>query len=271
MRSSRPTLLRRIVGLAIVAMAGLAAAGLIYGLRSDDDAPRAAVGPTAPAATTRPPTVTGGRPHPARPLPGAGGGEDGSPSLDDVLEDLELVNVAFNAPRTMHLNDPVVIQLLLSGGQTIEQLQEELTALGEQEGEQIRASDAMEAQLTGAGFDVAPVTPAVQLVSKEAVTEWKWEVEPIKTGERRLHLTLSALIDLDGKDRTYTVRTFERTLDVNVTFGERLETFVSHNWQWLWTALLIPIVGLALRWRQQRKAPPTDSTPPDAAARPSPQ
>ena len=215
--------------------------------------------------------MTGGRPHPARPLPGAGGGEDGSPSLDDVLEDLELVNVAFNAPRTMHLNDPVVIQLLLSGGQTIEQLQEELTALGEQEGDEIRASDAMEAQLTGAGFDIAPVTPAVQLVSNEAVTEWKWEVEPTKTGQRRLHLTLSALIDLDGKDRTYTVRTFERTLDVNVTFGERLETFVSDNWQWLWTALLIPIVGLGLRWRQQRKAPPTDSTPPDAAARPSPQ
>ena len=35
MRSSRPTLLRRIVGLAIVAAAGLVAAGLIYGLTSD--------------------------------------------------------------------------------------------------------------------------------------------------------------------------------------------------------------------------------------------
>jgi hypothetical protein len=268
MRSSRPTLLRRIVGLALVAAAGLTAAGLIYGLRSDEDGAPGAVGPTAPAATTRPPVVTGG--HPARPLPGAGGGDEGSPSIDDVLEDLDLVNVAFNAPRTMHLNDPVVIQLLLSGGQTIEQLQEELTALGEQEGEQIRASDAMEAQLTGAGFDIAPVTPAIQLVSNEAVTEWKWEVQPTKTGERRLHLALSALIDLDGKDRTYTVRTFERTLDVNVTFGERLETFASDNWQWLWTALLIPIVGLVLRWRQQRKLPPTDSTPPDAAARPSP-
>jgi hypothetical protein len=261
MRSSRPTLLRRIVGLAIVAAAGLTAAGLIYGLTADREQPPSAR-PTASVPTTMPPTVTGVAP--SRP-------DERDGSIDDLLEDLDLVNVAFNAPRTMHLNDPVVIQLLLSGGQTIEQLQEELTALGEQEGEQIRASDAMEAQLTGAGFDIAPVTPAVQLVSKEAVTEWKWEVEPTKTGERRLHLTLSALIDLDGRDRTYTVRTFERTLDVNVTFGERLETFVSDNWQWLWTALLIPIVGLGLRWRQQRKVPPTDSTPPGSAARPSPQ
>ena len=260
MRSSRPTLLRRIVGLAIVAAAGLVAAGLIYGLTSDHVATFSA---TTSPATTRP-TVTG-HPQPARPLPGVGG------EIDDVIEDLELVNVAFNAPRTMHLNEPVVIQLLLSGGQTVEQLQKELTALGEQEGEQIRASDTMEAQLTGPGFDIAPVTPAVQLVSKEAVTEWQWEVEPTKTGERRLHLTLSALIDLGGKDRTYTVRTFERTLVVKVTFGERLETFVGENWQWLWTALLIPIVGLVLRWRQRRKLPPSGSTPPDAAARPSPQ
>ena len=195
MRSSRPTLLRRIVGLAIVAAAGLVTAGLIYGLRSDDAAAPAGVGTTAPTATTRPPVMTGGHPEPAQPAPG-----NGSPSLDDVLDDLEFVNVAFNAPRTMHLNEPVVIQLLLSGGQTVEQLQKELTALGEQEGEQIRASDTMEAQLTGPGFDIAPVTPAVQLVSKEAVTEWQWEVEPTKTGERRLHLTLSALIDLGGKD-----------------------------------------------------------------------
>lgn len=266
MRSSRPTLLRRIVGLAIVAAAGLVTAGLIYGVRSDDAAAPAGVGTTAPTATTRPPVMTGGHPEPAQPAPG-----NGSPSLDDVLDDLELVNVAFNAPRTMHLNEPVVIQLLLSGGQTVEQLQKELTALGEQEGEQIRASDTMEAQLTGPGFDIAPVTPAVQLVSKEAVTEWQWEVEPTKTGERRLHLTLSALIDLGGKERTYTVRTFERTLVVKVTFGERLETFVGENWQWLWTALLIPIVGLVLRWRQRRKLPPSGSTPPDAAARPSPQ
>ena len=47
MRSSRPTLLRRIVGLAIVAAAGLVAAGLIYGLRSDDVAAPAGVGTTA--------------------------------------------------------------------------------------------------------------------------------------------------------------------------------------------------------------------------------
>ena len=156
MRSPRPTLLRRIVGLAAVAGAGLGVASLIYGLSSGRDAAPPAVETTLPRQTTTP-GVTGGTP-----LPGNG---DGSSAIDDALEDLELVSVAFNAPRTMRLKEPVVIQLPLSGGRTIEELQEELTAIGEEEGEQIRASDTLEAQLTGTGFAIEPVTPETQLVA----------------------------------------------------------------------------------------------------------
>ena len=70
-------------------------------------------------------------------MPGVGTGNgDGSSAIDEALDDLELASVAFNSPRTMRLNEPVVIQLLLSGGRTIDELQEELDAIGEEEGEQ---------------------------------------------------------------------------------------------------------------------------------------
>lgn len=268
MRSLRPTVLRRIVGLTAVAASGLAVAGLLYGLSSDRDAAPPATVTTAPpqtTSTTTVPVVTSG----TNPLPGGGNG-DGSAVIDDAIDGLELANIAFNAPRTMRLHQPVVIQLLLSGDETIEELQAELSAAGEEEGERIRVSDTMEAHLTGAGFSIEDVTPAVQLVASSGRTEWKWEVEPEKAGRRRLHLTLSALIDLAGKERTYTVKTFERTLEVDVTFRERLETFVEDNWQWLWTTLLVPLAAVVLQWRRQRTAPPNGSTPPDAATRPSP-
>ena len=48
-----------------------------------------------------------------------------------MLDELDLANIAFNSPRTMRLHEPVVIQLLLSGGRTIAELQKELTALGQ--------------------------------------------------------------------------------------------------------------------------------------------
>ena len=265
MRSLRPTLLRRIVGLAAVAASGLAAAALLYGLSSGGE-PAPGAEPTGTTPTTRPAPTAG-----TQTMPGVGTGNgDGSSAIDEALDGLELANLAFNSPRTMRLNEPVVIQLLLSGGRTIEELQEELEAIGEEEGEQIRVSDTMEAQLTGVGFAIEAVTPATQLVATDGVTEWKWEVEPTKTGERRLHLALSALIDLGGKERTYTVRTFERTLEVRVAFRERLETFAEDNWQWLWTALLVPLGAVLLQRRRQRKVPPSGSTPPDTAARPTP-
>ena len=171
--------------------------------------------------------------------------------IDRVLAGLPLANVAFNAPVTLRVHETAVIQLLLSGEQPIEQLQDQLTELGDKEGEQIKVSDRMEAQLSGLGFTIAAITPAVQPVSGQGVTEWRWEIEPTRVGTRRLHLTLSALIDLKGRESTYAIRTFERSLAVRVTWSERLSGFLSDNWQWLWTALLIPLVGWALSKRRR--------------------
>ena len=71
---------------------------------------------------------------------------------------------------------------------------------------------------------------------------------------------LSAVVNRQGQDRQYTIRTFARTLDVDVTLQDRLGDFVGGNWQWLWATLLVPVVGWALRQRRHRKAqerPPT--------------
>ena len=231
-----------VLAVAVVAVAVVAAAVL-----GDSSAgPEATPAPTA----TRP---SGSRTRPSRPspqpvLPGI------SPQIDETLEELELAQVAFNAPADLGLHEPAVIQLLLSGRRPIQELKASLTALGKREGARVRASDSMEAQLAGTGFAIQAITPAVQLVSREGITEWRWEVEPTRTGVRRLHLTLSAIVDVDGKEGTYTVRVFERTLEVRVSLRERLTGFVGDNWQWLWTALLIPVAGWLLR--QRRKPAP---------------
>jgi hypothetical protein len=255
MRSTRSTLLRRFVGrasvgialaLTAVSVAGLVAALSLVGGSVPENAP------TWTATTPGIVTVTVA-PSPER-------------AIDEILGDLDLANIAFNAPTELRLHEPVVIQLLLSGNRPIEELKEELSALGEREGAQIRASDSMEATLTGTGFAIEPVTPSVQLVSDEAVTEWKWEVEPTRAGVRRLHLTLSALIDVAGRERPYTVRTFERTLDVRVSLGDRVAGFIGDNWQWLWTTLLIPVGGWALQ-RRRREASTGGPAPSGAGAR----
>ena len=53
------------------------------------------------------------------------------------------------------------------------------------------------------------------------VTEWKWIIEPTKEGTQSLHLTLSALLDVQGRQMPRVIRTFERTIDVRSSVAER--------------------------------------------------
>lgn len=193
-------------------------------------------------------------------------------SIDEVLESLPLANIAFNSPRTLQLHRTAGIQVLLSGQRPISELQRDLTEVGDREGARIRASDVMEANLTGLGFKIEPVTPAEQLVRGDGQTEWKWDIEPTATGRQRLHLTLSAVLSVSTSDSPervakYTVRTFKRTLNVKnvpVSPGDRATGFMSRNWQWLFSTLVIPI-GL---WALHRRRKASNARVPGGTANP---
>jgi hypothetical protein len=61
---------------------------------------------------------------------------------------------------------------------------------------------------------------------------------------------LSAIIKFQGEEKIRTIRTFEREMLVKVSFRKRVVTFVGKNWQWLWTALVVPVAG----WLWKRKS-----------------
>jgi hypothetical protein len=147
----------------------------------------------------------------------------------------------------MDLGETQEIALLVSRERSIGELQAELDAVGPTEGEQVKASETMEAQLAGIGFAIEPLTPALQLVAGEGVTQWRWAVEATKSGEQRLHLTLSAVFDRNGK-----------------ALQDRLGGFFDENWQWLWATLFVPLVGWLLRQRRRGKA----EEPPPSALQP---
>ena len=148
----------------------------------------------------------------------------------------------------------------MSREQTIEELQEQIDdAVGDKEGTTIKVSDVMVASLTGLDFDIERTSDARQPVASTGVTMWGWSVEPTEPGTRSLHLTLSALIDVDGKEETYTVKTFDRTWTVVVPWPDRVTGFAGENWQWLWTAILLPLAAIV--WRRLRTRQRGDERP----------
>jgi len=178
-----------------------------------------------------------------------------SPEIDRIMSTLGVANIAFNTPNSMSLNEAKKIELLFSTYLSEEELKKAVAKHNVegtiQSESDIKFSDEMEATLTGDNFQITNVLPARQLISKKNMTEWTWDVRPLKEGKLRLHLTLSALVKIGGNPQLYPIRTYEREYIVSVGFTDSLTKFAKDHWQWLWTTVFLP-VGAWL-WKRKRK------------------
>jgi len=172
-------------------------------------------------------------------------------TLDSLLDEMEFGTIAFNAPTNINIGDSTQIQLILSFSEEMDELIQSIIEEGERIGATIRASDRMEARLSGYMFQITAITPETQAVSKTQRTEWKWEIYPKEEGQHKLHLTLTALLEIDGHSTPRTIRTFSKIIDVNVTAIQKVVIFFKNNWQWLWAAILVPVAGWI--WKRRKK------------------
>lgn len=172
--------------------------------------------------------------------------------IDQIKKAMGVGNIAFNVPPSMRLEETETILLLLSPTQSAEALKGQLqnrNAAGNIETHSVEIGEQMEATLTGEGFQITPITPAQQAVSRDGVTRWKWDVRPTRTGTLKLHVVLNAIVDLQdgaGVRREY-IDSFDQTYVVQVASppptpaGAR----AGRVWPWLLPALLVPALGAA--------------------------
>jgi hypothetical protein len=199
--------------------------------------------PTVSPISTSPPSVNG--------VP-----QNSASAVDDILKTMNWGNIAFNAPQSIRLKETAQIQLLLSFEQSIEDLRNAVTAAGEKEGARIQVSNRMAARLTGPNFQITAITPEQQAITSKGVTEWKWEIKSTTAGKQLLHLTLSALFNIDGAPSQRAIRTFDKTIEVQVTLAQQASEFIVNNWQWIWAAVLVPVCAClwkSVKARKKRK------------------
>lgn len=181
--------------------------------------------------------------------------DDPFAAIDRKLASLPLGSIAFNTPQSVSFGDVATIELLASLKETEAELRNAIRESGAVETGAIRLSHRMDARLTGAGFKIEAVTPDVQALSRNEQTRWLWQIEPTKTETLDLHLTLSALLTIDGEAMTRSVRTFERTIEVNVPLQSQVLAFAGQHFEWLITTLAVPLSGaLYYRFRRRKRA-----------------
>ncbi|MCG5062226.1 MAG: hypothetical protein KA714_30730 [Limnoraphis sp. WC205] len=173
--------------------------------------------------------------------------------VDQIVNSLEWGNIAFNTPQKIRLEEPTIIELILSPTQSIEELQSSLESQEKIESAEIRISNRMEANLSGTGFKIEALIPQEQAISRSQTTRWKWEVTPTQDGSQNLSLTLSTIINVSGRDVPLVIQTFNKKIEVEVSVGQHFSTFVAGNWQWLWASILVPTAPFIWKWYRKKQ------------------
>ena len=108
---------------------------------------------------------------------------------------------------------------------------------------------------------ITPRTPLDQAVSFADIVDWRWVVTPKVGGKLRLTVTLSAPIDVNGHETSYLIKTFERTVTVEVSNRNRLADLLRFAKDY-WVILVALAGGLVAggRWLLRRQWRRSDSS-----------
>ena len=195
--------------------------------------------------------------------------------VDQQMRDALSSSIAYNAPKTMKLDETIVIELLLNPLLSGQELETEVVdrrdlststanpdlLINEQgstfviESSRIEITSRMKAALSSQD-DNAFVIQQLHSQDEQAITtvdttKWRWSVTAKEQGTRILELTIFRLIKIDGEDNWREVGSYENDIEVLVSPSQQLVNF---DWKWilgiLFSALLIP---LFFRWYDNRK------------------
>jgi len=168
-----------------------------------------------------------------------------------ITQKIEALNdavTAYSVPKSMVLKETALVNLLLdfkkSEQEIVNILLHEKKKKGlivsnyQVESDKLKASGKMKATLKGNNFKIAEISESIQVMSFNDVSEWKWQIKALKEGRQSLHLSLSAIFEIDGKEERKTFRTYDRIIEVVVK--NKLKFFFSANWYWI--ALIITTI-----------------------------
>ena len=165
-------------------------------------------------------------------------------AVDLIVKTLGSANAAFSTPKSMTAGGTQPIHLVLPAESIPAELRRALSPSGTKLLQRPRIGDRIEARLDGdANFQVIPMTLEEHSIEWGEETRWLWQITPLRPGMHDLNLTISVLLDVQGKPMRRT-EVFHRRISVEVVpWHARAVDFAKDHWQWLWASLIVPFVG----------------------------
>ena len=118
----------------------------------------------------------------------------------------------------------------------------------------MKVGEFMTVQLTALklAFMIEPESPEKQAVPDTGFAEWDYRVTPLKSGEQELDLGVGVRIKLQGSEEIRFYPVLQRQVHVHVNLPFSISEFLLSYWQWLATAVLIPIAAYLWRARSEK-------------------
>jgi hypothetical protein len=185
-------------------------------------------------------------PRNLRPASHAWLGYDGTLSAEPldsaILTKVTRGVLAFNPPSEMRLGITEGVEVGIARSDELrDALLAELEGRGEVQHQEIPTSSFMSVHLSGGkAFDIDPVTEVVEQVV-EPTARWQFDVTPLRTGMRKLHLSVSYRIEVSGTSHAgfKAVPVVERDIRVRVN----VRYVVAHNRKWLITTAVAAVAA----------------------------
>ena len=225
------------------------------------DAPPEYAAPPPPPPVPAPPAPPPPPPRVSHSVPDFTGMRRASPpaeaatevyNTDAILDQLSLATIALAVPDKANIKTKIQAQLLMSMFLDEATLREDLTTEGSTFSSGVLVSRVVHAKLTAPDFEVEAITPERQAISTTSNTEWLWNLTPKRTGEHQVYLTITAFVYVDESNFIERhIRTFQKVVVIEVTPEQVIKSWFAKYWQWLWSALLLPVF---LYFRKRRKS-----------------
>ncbi|MFZ4526135.1 MAG: hypothetical protein ACOYOE_11480 [Chlorobium sp.] len=165
--------------------------------------------------------------------------------LRKEMELLEIGKVTFNPPDTMKCGATERIETRIAKNIKTD-LITTLKGRGIPKIEALKISELMKVRLSGDDFTIAPLNEEEQIIAETGYTEWAWDVTPLKSGKKVIHLHITLRIRLPFGEEKKDHPVLDREVIVKVSPFHSSKLFIVTYWRWVITALILPFIGWTL-------------------------
>lgn len=122
----------------------------------------------------------------------------------------------------------------------------------------IKVSPRMKAILIdprgGNSFQISSLNSEEQVVDGTTATVWRWAIQPMQPGIRKLIVRLSVQLSSEDGEMAYRdLNLIEKEVIIDAPWSFQIKTIVRENWQYLLSAVVIPAFALGYRRLRTRK------------------